>query len=238
MRWHSYDYCALCSFFYYNLYSEGADDIGISYRCNRYSFQSRLDLFEPAINHILVPGDNDWNECIGYDITKNAGDFRDDWREMFADVTSPFNKFSRNFPGENYYPDIQRKTAPNAQGDVNPELFFFRYNDIAIFGLNNPSGENYISYHSPVDINAEWVADRLGNDCSFQSIIMLTHSSPDSPVFDALDAYFDQCGGNIPHLIIKGSSHPMQYCMKHTTSSKRTYLTVEAFMQVRCQSLL
>lgn len=187
-----------------------------------------MDLFEPAINHVIVPGDNDWNECFGYDVTQNDGDFRDLWRELFAEVPSSFNKFDRNFPGENYYPDIERKTTPNAQGDVNPELFFFRYKDIAIFGLNTPSGLNYINDYSPVNINAEWVADRLGNDCSFQSIIILSHKTPNDPVFDELDAYFDECG-IIPSLVIKGSSHPITYCMERDEDQKRVFLTVEAF---------
>jgi hypothetical protein len=197
-------------------------------RCNRSSFKGRQDLFSPAYNFLIVPGDNDWNECSGYDITKNAGDRRDDWREFFAEPTSPFNKFERNFPGENYFPDLERKTTPNARGDVNPEMFFFRYNNIAIFGLQRVGGDSYANDVSPVDINAEWVADRLGNDCSFQSIIILSHKTPNDPVFDELDAYFNECG-IIPSLVIKGSSHPITYCMERDEDQKRVFLTVEAF---------
>jgi hypothetical protein len=198
-------------------------------RCNRSSFKGRQDLFEPAYNFLLVPGDNDWNECVGYDETKNAGDRRDDWREFFADTTSPFNKFERNFPGDIDFPVIERKTTPNAQGDVNPEMFYFRYKDIAIFGLEMMSGPTYVRDNSPVDINAEWVADRLGNDCSFRSIIILSHKAPNDPIVDALDAYFAGCGGIIPSLVIKGSSHPITYCMERDASQKRVFLTVEAF---------
>ena len=189
-----------------------------------------MELFEPAINHVIVPGDNDWNECAGYDVTQNAGDFRDLWRELFAEAPSSFNKFDRNFPGENYYPDIERKTTPNAQGDMNPELFFFRYNDIAIFGLNTPSGLNYISNYSPVDINAEWVADRIGNDCSFQSVIFLSHKDPMPAVLDVIDIDFaERCNRILPSLVVKGSRHPRVYCMKHDEDVKRTELTVEAY---------
>ena len=208
----------------------GSDDISKSYRCNQYSFQSRVDLFEQAINHVLVPGDNDWNECAGYDPTKSAGDIRDTWRELFSEANSPFFKFNRNFPGESYFPDIERKTTPNAQGDVNPELFFFRYNDIGIFGLNTPAGVNYISNYSPVDINAEWVADRLGNDCSFQSVIFLSHKVPTDAVLDVIDKDFaENCNRILPSLIIRGSSHPTTYCLDHDEDVKRTDLTVEAF---------
>ena len=185
-------------------------------------------MFEKAYNFLIVPGDNDWNECEGFDDTKNDGDRRDDWREIFADTTSPFNKFERNFPGENDFPVIERKTTPNAQGDKNPEMFFFRYSDIAIFGLDMMSGPSYVRDNSPVDINAEWVADRLGNDCSFRSIIILSHKAPNDPIVDALDAYFDECG-IIPSLVIKGSSHPVNYCMERDAREKRVFLTVEAF---------
>ena len=189
-----------------------------------------MDLFEPAINHVIVPGDNDWNECFGYDVTQNDGDFRDLWRELFAEVPSSFNKFDRNFPGENYYPDIERKTTPNAQGDVNPELFFFRYNHIAIFGLSTPSGDNYINDYSLVNINAEWVADRLGDDCSFQSVIFLSHKDPVPAVLDVIDIDFaERCNRILPSLIVKGSRHPVNYCMDHDEDLKRTELTVEAY---------
>ena len=197
-------------------------------RCNRSSFKSRQDLFEQAHNFLIVPGDNDWNECAGYNKTQNAGDLRDMWRDLFADES--VSPFSRNFPGETYYPTIERKTTPNAQGDVNPELFFFRYNDIAIFGLNNPAGENYISYHSPVDINAEWVSDRLGDDCSFQSVIFLSHKEPTQAVLDVIDIDFaERCNRILPSLIIRGSRHPATYCMDHDEDVKRTDLTVEAY---------
>ena len=113
---------------------------------------------------------------------------------------------------------------------MNPELFFFRYNDIAIFGLNTPSGDTYASDYSVPDLNAEWVADRLGNDCSFQSVIFLSHKTPKSAVLDVIDQDFvDRCGRILPSLVIKGSSHPKEYCMSHDVADKRTLLTVEAF---------
>ena len=223
LLWYSNGCFVLC-------YSLIIIDSGGGKRCNRSSFKARQELFNQVENFVIIPGDNDWNECEGYDIKKNDGDQRDDWRELFADTTSPFNKFKQNFPGENDFPDIERKTTANAQGDVNSEIFFFRYKDIAILGLNSMSGGTYIRDTSPVDINAEWIADRLGNDCSFQSIIILSHSRPNDPIFGALDAYFNTWGGIIPSLVVKGSSHPLAYCMEHDASKKRTTLTVEAFM--------
>ena len=204
-------------------------DSGGGKRCNRSSFKARQELFNQVENFVIIPGDNDWNECEGYDINKNDGDQRDDWRELFADTISPFNKFKQNFPGEIDFPDIERKTTANAQGDVNSEIFFFRYKDIAILGLNSMSGGTYIRDTSIVDINAEWIADRLGNDCSFQSIIILSHKAPNDPIVDALDAYFAGCGGIIPSLVINGSTHPITYCMERDEDQKRVFLTVEAF---------
>ena len=109
-------------------------------------------------------------------------------------------------------------------------MFFFRYKDIAIFGLQRVGGDSYANDVSPVDINAEWVADRLGNDCSFQSVIFLSHKDPVPAVLDIIDIDFaERCNRILPSLIVKGSRHPVNYCMDHDEDVKRTELTVEAF---------
>jgi len=143
---------------------------------------------------------------------------RDLWREYFAKDPS-FNQFSVNFPatpgfGGGSKPVIYRKTEPNANGDMNPELFYFLHNKIAFFGLNQVTG---VAYIDDSGINEEWITSRLSLDtnCEIESIIILAQRMPDQSVFDSIDLYFDGCGGTIPLLTITGDIHPPQYCSEY-----------------------
>ena len=124
-----------------NSNSEG-DPAGGNRRCNQYSFATRRDLFSNASNFLIVPGDNDWNECYGYDVNSNKDTLRELWRQYFA-LDSPFNQFIANFPGGDL-PVLLRKTNTNGDGDINPELFYFLTKKIAVFGLNQDTGGSYI----------------------------------------------------------------------------------------------
>jgi len=194
-------------------------------RCQPHSLKGRQELFANATNFLIVPGDNEWNECYGYDPSSNDGDLRDLWRQYFA-LDPPFNQFSAPFPRGDT-PTLHRKTTPNAGGDVNPELLYFETNDIAIFGLNYVTGEAYIN---TTTINEEWVEWGLNNSgCSLKSIILFSQRPPNQSIYDKVDEYIDSCGGtSVPLLTISGDIHPSNYCMTKT-SPDRIHLTIEAF---------
>mmetsp|Transcript_13847 Transcript_13847/g.23621 ORF Transcript_13847/g.23621 Transcript_13847/m.23621 type:complete len:100 (-) Transcript_13847:333-632(-) len=62
------------------------------------NLQILRQLFQLATNFQMVPGDNDWNECIGYLPNANNGDLRDMWRNDFANANSPFYRFDNPSP--------------------------------------------------------------------------------------------------------------------------------------------
>ena len=107
---------------------------------------------------------------------------REVWRDKFA-RNLPFTSFSRPFPGSGgVTPTIQRKTTPNAFGDINPEIFYFEYNNVAFVGPNIMSGDTYATNTGHTDINAEWVDEMLPNDCSIKSIVIFSHKYPNNEV--------------------------------------------------------
>ena len=203
----------------------GGASSGTSKRCQDSSFASRRELFSNGNNFLIVPGDNDWNECYGYDINANTDPIRELWRGHFADTTSPFNQFNTDFPGGGK-PFIDRKTKTG-----NPEIFYFERNNIAFFGLNRVSRESYISNRAPVDLNAEWVEDHLSLDnitCTIKSTVIIAQALLKPIVYGKIDAYFDACG-SIPLLTITGDVHPKNFCMTRDIPNTRLDLTVEAF---------
>lgn len=191
-------------------------------RCSAASFESRKTLFSQCPNFLIVPGDNEWNDCVGYDINSNSDEMRELWRDTFANELSPFHQFSNDFPsgvgGDR--PNIIRQES-------NPENLFFTYNGVGVFGLNQPAGENYIENRSPFDINAQWIEDNLDEKtCNLKSIVLFGHTNPSSEVNAKLLNYYNACS-TIPTLVINGNDHPSTYCMKK--ADNRLTLTVEAF---------
>jgi len=200
-------------------------NVGTSKRCTNSAYKSRKELFNSSTNFLIVPGDNDWNECYGYDLYSNTDPVRELWRGHFADISSPFNQFSTDFPGGGR-PYIHRKPG-------NPEMFFFEHNKIAFFGLNrvSPSRISYISDIAPVDLNAEWVEERLNmdhNTCSYESIVILAQALLKPVVYDKVDDYFEVCRP-LPVLTITGDYHPDTFCLTKNSTNTRLDLTVEAF---------
>jgi len=199
-------------------------DVAESKRCTSYNFNSRKDLFANASNFLLVPGDNDWTECYEYDLYSNTDPAREMWRATFADVPSPFNQFSRDFPGGGR-PFIHRKPG-------NPEMFFFEYNNIAFFGLNRVGNRmSYISDIATVDLNGEWVNERLSlvnTTCPYESIVILAQALLKPVVYDMVDIYIEACG-LLPLLVITGDYHPDTFCMTKKETDHRLELTVEAY---------
>ena len=165
-------------------------------------------------------------QCEGYDITSPTDGIRSLWRQRFAEASSPFNSFNRNFASGSK-PSIARR-------NTTPEIFYFTHNQVGVFGLNQPGGPSFEEGDGPVgdDLNAEWVADQLADDttCSLKSIVLVAHKTPSSDVNDALDAYFATCGSILPTLTITGSSHPSTYCFNFDAGIvKRVDVTMEAF---------
>lgn len=154
------------------------------------------------------------------------------WRERFGDSNSPFYSFTRDFPGTpiNGYParpTLERQEDANDVNKNNPENFFFKHNNVAFFGLNDLNtlrGPAWVGQNAQ---NAAWVTDKLGSDCSFESIVIFTQTFIRNGVQDALDDYFTQCGGDKPVLNLTGDKHPQVYCGNQ--NGKIMKITVEAF---------
>ncbi len=195
------------------------NESGSSRRCTQASFDSRVKLFQPAKNFLLINGDNESNECLGYDITQPSDPIRDMWRNKFGTYS-----FTSDFP------EITgggRPTISRVAG--NEEIFSFEYKNIAFFGLDYPAGDTYITKKAPQDLNAKFVKETLDSDtsCELKSIVMFSHIAPRSPVDDALNDYFNVCERVLPTLVVMGNAHPSTYCL--TRKGERFSLTVEAF---------
>ena len=176
--------------------------------------------------------DNEWNECVGFDVNSNDDPAKAKWREMFADENSPFHSFSRDFPhvsaGYPAMPTLERQEA-------NPENFFFKHNDVAFLGLNEVN-----SYYQPVWVgqdaqNSDWVKSNFGTnaggtlDCSFSSIVIFSQISIGGGIETAIFDYFSQCGGDKPTLNIVGDIHPFVFCSNWVNNDRIIKVTVEAF---------
>eukprot|EP00986_Skeletonema_menzelii_P005447 scaffold1978_cov144-Skeletonema_menzelii.AAC.13 len=72
---------------------KGTNAAANSRRCTPASFDSRAKLFQPAKNFLLINGDNESNECVGYDINKPTDPVREMWRERFGQYS-----FTSDFP--------------------------------------------------------------------------------------------------------------------------------------------
>eukprot|EP00986_Skeletonema_menzelii_P003468 scaffold1052_cov115-Skeletonema_menzelii.AAC.1 len=72
---------------------KGTNAAANSRRCTPASFDSRAKLFQPAKNFLLINGDNESNECMGYDINTPTDPVREMWRERFGQYL-----FTSDFP--------------------------------------------------------------------------------------------------------------------------------------------
>ena len=81
-----------------------------------------------------------------------------------------------------------------------------------------------------MDLNAEWVEDRLSLDsvtCTIGFIVIIAQALLKPVVYDKVDVYFDACG-SLPLLTITGDFHPDTFCMTKNATNTRLDLTVEA----------
>ena len=196
-------------------------------RCNEFSFAARRDLFSDSTNFLLVPGDNDWNECCTYDINSNTDPLREVWRDYFARNTA-FYQFSSDFPATAGFPGGSKPTVERKEPN-NPEIYYFEHNQIAVFGLNRVARDSYISDVAPTDFNADWVEEKLALDtsCELESIVFIAQTGLKQVVYDRVNEYFVRCGRTLPTLTVTGDTHPATYCM--SKSNERVDLTIEAF---------
>ena len=197
---------------------KGTNSAANSRRCTEASFDSRAKLFQPAKNFLLINGDNESNECLGYDIKEPSDPIRSMWRSKFGTLS-----FTSDFPEitGGGRPPLTRVAG-------NEEIFGFEYKSIAFFGLDYPAGDTYITKNAPQDLNQKLVKETLASDtsCELKSIVLFSHVAPRSPVDDSLDDYFNRCGV-LPTLTVLGNAHPSTYCL--TKKDERFSLTVEAF---------
>ena len=203
---------------------DGSAGVGLNTRCTEYSFTSRRNLFSEVSNFIIVPGDNEWNECYGYERYQNTDPPREMWRRHFSSESSPFNQFEKDFSGGGR-PTIHRASS-------NPELYFFSHAEVAFFGITKPSRPHYISDYADEDINMLWVEEKLGLDkeCQFKSIVIISHTMPRDSLYEKIEEYFDSCNFVLPILTVKADTHPRRYCMESNNSDNtRITVTAEAF---------
>ena len=183
---------------------------GFSNYCNRQVFGSRRDLFakmEPELDFLIVVGDNEWNECRGYNKDPRVGDsIKNLWRQNF--VKGKFADFDRVLPyGGSVH--LERQSSF-------PENFFFYYGTqaIAFFGITEPMNEDR---YDP--INADWISFKLKHK-SPKAVVVFAHSKLSREVLSVLP--------EVPTLHVTGNTHA--YCMQR--SGQKPFLlelTVEAF---------
>jgi hypothetical protein len=180
---------------------KGTQGAANSHRCTEASFNSRKKLFDPAQNFLLINGDNESNECKGYDIEQPSDPVREMWRSKFGGYS-----FTSDFPAitGGGKPAVSRVSG-------NEEIFGFQYKNVAFFGLDYPDGPAYLTTNALVDLNAKFVKDTLDSDsCTLKSIVIFSHVAPESggSVEKALDDYFTRCDTDLPVLTVVGNAHP------------------------------
>jgi len=165
--------------------------------CNDEFYTNRYDLFaalEPSIDLFMVPGDNEWNECDGYNNDVGVNDeAKTRWREHFSEGI--FANFDRaTLPSGIPVPTVSR------DGD-NSQMFSFFMERIAFIGITEPEGDT--AYDT---VNANWISSTLGGE-ALDAIVIFGHESPSGQVLNALDNYKD-----VPTLYVTGNEH--QFCSK------------------------
>ena len=194
---------------------------------------------------ILYVGDNDWQECNGFE----TGAIEAMWRDIFADTPSNFHQFNQDFPdypnsqfpifSQTYgaRPLIQRQKFQTGENDFFPENFFFLHNDVAFFGLNRPA-----NWDDARDACEKWVRHslnemRVPSHNSFQhqhdtcakikSVVVFTHIGYSSQVENAIDEYFNTvCQKTVPILNIRGNTHAYCFERNNEDGKERLELTV------------
>eukprot|EP00977_Amphora_coffeiformis_P003401 scaffold630_cov174-Amphora_coffeaeformis.AAC.21 len=185
---------------------------GYSSFCNDQVYSSRRDLFEIVESHmdfLMVVGDNEWNECDGYNMHPDVDDSAKTlWREYFT--TGKFEGFDHPFP---YGGEVQLERQPGK-----PENFFFYYEEqqIAFLGITEPMGDT--RYNA---INAGWVEEKLSGKTP-QAVVVFGH---DSRLSNEVRSKLSE---DTPTLYVAGNVH--KYCMKFLDHDNLLQLTVDPFL--------
>lgn len=211
----------------------GGSSVASNERCNEYSFGVRGKLFAEAKNFLIVPGDNEWNECCTYDEDSNTDVGRRNWRNTFA--LDPAFQLNEDFPPTQGFPggskpDLRRNGSDE---DENPEMYAFVHNKVLVVGLNRVARESWLSDNSgeSPDRNARWMDENLDLDenCELESTVIIAQTDLKSSFYDELEDYFVRCGRKIPALVITGNDHPSTYCFEGPESDYLFEMVVEAF---------
>ena len=205
------------------LKGNGGGDSGF---CNPDSFASRRALFDSMnVDVLFTPGDNDWNECNGFD-SSNNNVIRRMYRSFFTSQTT----FSRDFRSK----VVQGYPARPSTifRDTNyPELFYYVWNDVVFIGVSAPAG-----WEPPNGRNKSWIRDSLAkidNDypnfaneaevcTNIRSVVLLSHTRYFNDARPEINSFFASCGrggGAVPLLNVKGNHHDYEYCQRGGSSS-------------------
>merc|ERR1712029_140084 len=79
---------------------------------------------------------------------------------------------------------------------------------------------SYVTDGALGNINALWVAERLGLDdtCQLKSIVIIAQCLLDDRIYEKVEEYFDICtqwrgtSHRLPLLTVSGNTHPTSYC--------------------------
>jgi hypothetical protein len=178
-----------------------------SMHCTDEVFRSRQKLFESVddeIDFFIVPGDNEWLECDGYN-PRPSPLFPDPvkplWRQYFAsDALADFDH-DRLASGEKNI--IVRRQLPN------PQNFFYYYKNaqIAFFGITDLAAD---SRYDPVNI--DWITSKLSQR-NPRAIVILGHAKLSAAVLKALEPY-----SGVSILYVRGDSHA--HCTRYVDLKK------------------
>lgn len=159
--------------------------------CARRNYQFIEDVFTqelPNLPVLLIPGDNDWNDCPDPDIAWQY------WEDHFM-------AFERNYMGVRpYLPLVERQ--PERQ-----ENFGFVLNGVLIIGLNQVAGLDDIGYEERLEHNIMWIDEQVHKYtmASIRLCIIFAHSSKGARVFRHAQRVLS--GYSFPTLVLKGDGH-------------------------------
>jgi hypothetical protein len=178
-----------------------------SMHCTDEVFRSRQKLFtsvEDEIDFFIVPGDNEWLECDGYNPRPSPqypDPVKPKWRQYFAsDAFADFDH-DRLASGERNI-NVRRQLS-------NPQNFFYYYKNaqIAFFGITESAAD---SRYDPVNI--DWITSKLSQR-NPRAIVILGHAKLPSAILKALEPY-----SGISILHVRGDAHA--HCTRYVDKKK------------------
>jgi len=183
--------------------------------CNDAVLGSRYNLFsamETNTDFFIVPGDNEWNECDGYNDGTSSDSAKNKWRDYFADgIFADFDRSS--LPSGASSPGVRRQGGQS-------QNFFFSYHNVAFVGITDVQG---ISHYDTT--NADWISSNVRS--SHEAVVIFGHKTPSDKVKDALESFKEK-----PTLYVTGNKHA--FCSDFLDRGRLPRLlevTVAAFLE-------